>query len=140
MTIKGMDDVPDHLPEHVNSGPIPISSAELPFERIEPPIDPARPMPLMRSASEPIQKLNPEETQFSLRGMMILLTIACCVLAVGARVRIDIFAGTLGILTLVTGGIMSLLDVRRALVHLGWWILLGAYVFVCFAAVMQQTK
>jgi hypothetical protein len=59
---------------------------------------------------------------------------------VGARIRIDYFAGTLGILTLVTGGIMSLLDIRRAIVHLAWWILLAAYVLVCVAAVMQQTR
>lgn len=140
MKIKGMDDEPEHLPDGTSGDPIPVSSAEPPYERIEPPIDPARPLPFMQTTPEPAQNLNPEETQFSLRGLMILLTVACCVLAVGARIRIDYFAGTLGILTLVTGGIMSLLDIRRAIVHLAWWILLAAYVLVCVAAVMQQTR
>jgi hypothetical protein len=128
MKIKGMDDEP-----------IPISSTESPFERIEPPIDRPRPKLAERNTPEPVKNLHPEETQFSLRGMMILFTVTCCVLAVGARLPLDIFAGTLGILTLVSAGIMSLLDVRRALVHLAWWILLAAYLLVCFAAVLRTT-
>lgn len=135
-----MDDELEYLREDATGETVPLSAAEQPYERVEPPMDPAGLKPSPPLATQPKNEPNPEETQFSLRGLMVLSTMTCCVLAVGAKVRLDIFAGTLGILTLVTGGVMSMLDVRRAIVHLGWWILLGTYIFACFVAVMQQTR
>jgi hypothetical protein len=135
-----MDDEAKQMPDNAGGETIPLSEAAPPFERVESPIDSVQARVLPPPAPKPESDFRPEDTQFSLRGLMVLLTIACCVLGVGSRMRIDIFAGTLGILTLVIGGLMSLLDIRRAIFHLGWWILLGTYVFVCFVAVMQQTK
>ena len=102
----GMDDEPERDHELDSGETIPMASSEPKFDRIESPLDESTAILGHQTVSEPPEDPHPEEKQFSLRGVLILFTVACCILGVGARLRIDIFAGLLGILTLVTAGLM----------------------------------
>jgi len=78
--------------------------------------------------------------QCSLAELLTLLTLAAVGLSalslVPGGLQAPRAAGIAGVAALVGLVVLSILRPRRLIVHLGWWLLVGAYVIACVVAVI----
>jgi hypothetical protein len=102
---------------------------ETPAERQRKPFLP------LPEAPDPIIALpGAEESQFSLRDMMILVTFASVLFAGMAQLPKSVFAGAAGLTTLVMLGVFSLVPPRHPLMRYGWWLLFATYLLAAMLA------
>lgn len=76
-----------------------------------------------------------ESQRFSLWSLFVLVTTAAVILGVGAYLPKAVFAGVLGIATLVAMVFLSLWRLPAAILQLGWWMLLVIYLIAIVSAV-----
>jgi hypothetical protein len=65
--------------------------------------------------------------RFSLANLLLLVTCAAVVLAVGRMLPPPIFAGVCGTVAFFYLVLLSVLQVQSAMWHVGWWLLLVTY-------------
>lgn len=79
-----------------------------------------------------------EGEQFTLRGVLVLITGLGVLMAVGRAVPIQVFAGVVGLLCLLTMALPSLVVGRHAgMVQIAWWLLLVIYLSAAGLAVWR---
>ncbi len=83
-----------------------------------------------------------ERRQCSLAELLVLTTLAAVGLSVLSLITGGLqaprAAGLVGVVALVGLVVLSLLRPRRLVVHLAWWLLVGAYVVACVVAVLRS--
>ena len=72
-----------------------------------------------------------DDEQFTLSGLLVLITIFSLVFAPLAWMPLEIFAGVIGAAALILMCVISVWPGRRIIVDVAWWCLLGTYVMVC---------
>ena len=75
--------------------------------------------------------------QFSLAGMFVLMLLGAAVSVVASYVSLRVFTGIMGLLSLLTLGLLSMIRPRTALAHVAWWLLLGLYLMAAGIAVVR---
>ena len=75
--------------------------------------------------------------QFSLGGMFVLMVLGAAVSVVASYVSLRVFTGIMGLLSLLTLGLLSKVRPRTALAHVAWWLLLGLYLTAAGIAVVR---
>lgn len=68
-----------------------------------------------------------EDRQFSISHLLAIVTCAAIVLAVGRMLPPRVFAGLCGGVAFIYLVLLSVLKVRSLTWHIGWWLLLAAY-------------
>lgn len=76
-----------------------------------------------------------ESQRFSLWGLFGLMTFAAIILGIGAYLPKAVFAGVLGVATLVAMVVLSLLRLPAAILQVGWWMLLVIYLIAIASAI-----
>jgi hypothetical protein len=76
---------------------------------------------------EPPQPLPAAEARFSLFALLVLVTCAALVLAVGRLLAPPVFAGMCGAAAFVYLVLLTVLKVQSLTWHVGWWLLLMTY-------------
>ncbi|HEX5445413.1 MAG TPA: hypothetical protein VFW87_16425 [Pirellulales bacterium] len=76
-----------------------------------------------------------ESQRFSLWSLLALMTLAAVVLGLGTYLPKAVFAGVLGIATLVAMVLLSLLRLPAAILQIGWWMLLVIYLIAIASAI-----
>jgi hypothetical protein len=79
---------------------------------------------------------DPDARRFSLWGLLGIVTGASLVLAVGSYFPKPIFAGAVGIATLVTMVALSAMKHPPAVLQVAWWTLLLIYLMAIGSAIM----
>ena len=79
---------------------------------------------------------DPEAARFSLWGLLGIVTGASLVLAVGSYFPKSVFAGAVGIATLITMVALSAMKNPPAVLQLAWWTLLLIYLMAIGSAIM----
>ncbi|MGH7136542.1 MAG: hypothetical protein ACREHD_12435 [Pirellulales bacterium] len=79
---------------------------------------------------------DPDAQRFSLWGLLGIVTGASLVLAVGSYFPKPIFAGAVGIATLVTMVALSAMKHPPAVLQVAWWTLLLIYLMAIGSAIM----
>lgn len=79
---------------------------------------------------------DPEARRFSLWGLLGIVTGASLVLAAGSYFPKPIFAGAVGIATLVTMVALSAMKHPPAVLQVAWWTLLLIYLMAIGSAIM----
>lgn len=96
----------------------------------------AAPPPERQPLEEIIRAAEREASQrFSLWGLLGLMTVAAVVLGIGAYLPKAVFAGVLGIATLLAMVVLSLLKLPAAILQVGWWMLLVIYLLAIASAI-----
>lgn len=98
---------------------------------------PEKPLPLGRQVTyEDLERLRAgqAEVQFSMLHLFGAMTVAAVLLAIGARVDREIFAGVLGLVTLVALAVHLVFPSSSAFWRLTWWAFLFVYVVTALAA------
>jgi len=72
-----------------------------------------------------------DPARFTLRNLLLVITMASVVLAIGVRFPRPYFAGAVGLAALVTAVSASWLRGGGAVLQLAWWTLLGIYLMAC---------
>jgi hypothetical protein len=72
-----------------------------------------------------------DPARFTLRNLLLVITMASIVLAIGVRFPRPIFAGAAGVAALVTAVAASWMRGSGAAMQLAWWTLLGIYLMAC---------
>ena len=72
-----------------------------------------------------------DPSRFTLRNLLLVITLASVVLAIGVRFPRPYFAGAAGLAALVTAVSASWLRSGGAVLQLAWWTLLGIYLMAC---------
>jgi hypothetical protein len=129
------------------SGIVPLPEGE---RRIEPPDDrqgygltageAASPASALRARDDaerpPVRRrvLFNEEQQFTLGGLMLLVTLVGLLLGPVAWLPLPVFAGMLGLGALTLLALISVFQARLAIIKLAWWLMLLLYVTAAAAA------
>ena len=79
---------------------------------------------------------DPDAQRFSLWGLLGIVTAASLVLAVGSYFPKPIFAGAVGIATLVTMVALSAMKNPPAVLQVAWWTLLLIYLMAIGSAIV----
>ena len=79
---------------------------------------------------------DPDAQRFSLWGLLGVITAASLLLAVGSYVPKPIFAGGVGIATLLTMVILSAMKNPPAVLQVAWWTLLLIYLMAIGSAIL----
>jgi hypothetical protein len=79
-----------------------------------------------------------DSSRFTLLGLLVLMTIASVVLAIGIRLPPPVFAGVAGLVVLVSLAFSSLAKNSPALVVMIWWVLMAIYLLAVVFALMQS--
>lgn len=121
-----------------DSGPLPAIYPTLPPE--EPT---AGPEPIYTGLAGPLEmKDDRSERQCSLAELLVLVTLAAVGLSglslIPGGLQAPRAAGVVGVAALVGLIVLSIFRPRRFVVHLGWWLLMGAYVATCAMAVLRS--
>jgi hypothetical protein len=77
-----------------------------------------------------------DPTRFTLRNLLMVITLASVILAIGVRFPRPVFAGAVGLAALVTAVSASWLNRGGAAWQLAWWTLLGIYLMACGFAML----
>ena len=80
---------------------------------------------------------DPDAKRFSLSGLLAIVTAASLLLAVGSYFPKPIFAGAVGIATLVSMVALSAMKNPPAVLHVAWWTLLLIYLMAIGSAVLR---
>jgi hypothetical protein len=72
--------------------------------------------------------------QFSLSGLLGIFTLAAVLLGAGRWLPMSSFAGLMGLGALAMLAVITLLECRRAIVHVAWWVMLALYLGMAIAA------
>ena len=75
-----------------------------------------------------------EEQQFTLGGLMLLVTLVGLLLGPVAWLPLPVFAGMLGLGALTLLALISVFQARLAIIKLAWWLMLLLYVAAASAA------
>ena len=119
--------------------------------RIEPPddrqgygmseaVESGSPAPAVRERGDadhpPVRRrvLFNEEQQFTLGGMLLLVTLVGLLLGPVAWLPLPVFAGMLGLGALILLALISVFQARLAIIKLAWWLMLLLYVAAAAAA------
>lgn len=78
---------------------------------------------------------DPELRRFSMWDLLCVVTVASLVLAVGTYLPKPIFAGALGMTTLISMVALSAMKHPPAVLQIGWWILLLIYLMAIGSAI-----
>ena len=89
----------------------------------------------LQSIRETFVGQDPELRRFSMWELLCVVTAASLVLAVGTYLTKPIFAGALGMTTLISMVALSAMKHPPAVLWLGWWILLLIYLMAIGSAV-----
>jgi hypothetical protein len=90
------------------------------------------------SPQDPWNEPQPEERQFSLLGLFVLMTILSLALAPLGWLKPQVYAGAVGLAALVLLAVMTWLQTRRAIVLVLWWSFLVLYIAAALLAVWVQ--
>ena|SRR5215469_5648794 len=82
-----------------------------------------------------LQENDPESRRYSLAGLLVIMTIASVVLSLGAQLPRDVFAGAVGVATLVSMVALSAMQDPPRVLQVGWWVLLLIYLIAIASAV-----
>lgn len=89
-----------------------------------------------------VQDDRAERRQCSLAELLALVTLAAVGLSVLSLIpgglQAPRAAGVVGVAALVGLVVLSVFRPRRFIVHLAWWLLVGAYVVTCVVAVLRS--
>jgi hypothetical protein len=77
-----------------------------------------------------------DPARFTLRNLLLVITMASVVLSIGIRFPRPYFAGAAGLAALVTAVSASWLRGGGAILQLAWWTLLGIYLMACGFALL----
>lgn len=77
-----------------------------------------------------------EASRFSLWGLLAIVGLASLILAVGTYFPKPIFAGALGIATLVSLVALSAMKHPPGILQVAWWTLLLIYLMAIFSAIL----
>ena len=80
----------------------------------------------------------PESIRYTAQHLLILTTVAAVLLAGIRFVPIRDYTFALGLLVALSMILGSLLKIRHPLLFVGWWVLLGVYLTVAIATIIQQ--
>ena len=86
------------------------------------------------SKPEPTRFNDP--SRFTLRNLLLVITLASVVMGIGVRFPRPVFAGAAGLAALVTAVSASWLRSGGAVLQLAWWTLLGIYLMACGFALL----
>lgn len=79
---------------------------------------------------------DPEASRFSLWGLLVVVSGASLILAAGSYFPKSVFAGAVGIATLVSLVVLSVMKHPSGILQVGWWTLLLIYLMAIFSAVL----
>lgn len=77
-----------------------------------------------------------EASRFSLWGLLGIVSGASLILAVGSYLPKPVFAGAVGIATLVSMVALSAMKRPPGILQVGWWTLLVIYLMAIFSAIL----
>jgi hypothetical protein len=77
-----------------------------------------------------------ESSRFSLWGLLAVVSGASLILAAGSYFPKPIFAGAVGIATLVSLVALSAMKHPPGVLQVGWWVLLLIYLMAIFSAIL----
>lgn len=101
--------------------------------------DPIPPSPLspadLKTIHTAVTGEDPESRRFSMWDLLAVVTVASLVLAVGTYVSKPVFAGAVGMATLVSLVALSAMKHPPAILQIGWWVLLLIYLMAIGSAV-----
>jgi hypothetical protein len=80
---------------------------------------------------------DPESRRFSMWGLLGIVTAASLVLAVGSYLPKPVFAGGVGIATLLSMVALSAMKNPPAVLQVAWWVLLLIYVMAIGSAIWR---
>jgi hypothetical protein len=120
-------------PPAASADTIPLSNAPLPTL--------GRSSPAGRRTGDewrarPVPARSNDLTRFTLRNLLMVITLASVILAIGVRFPRPVFAGAAGLVALVTAVSASWLSRGGAVWQLAWWTLLGIYLMACGFAML----
>ena len=76
--------------------------------------------------------------QFSLSGLLLLVTFVAVLMGPMVWLPRPVFAGLLGLASIVVLVVISIFNTRHMIVHVAWWLMLVMYVLSVFAAFIQR--
>ena len=122
-----------HRPAPDASDPYEIAQEDIAEEgpAARPGADPQSARDAIAAARGALRKNRREDEQFSLSGLLVLITVFSLICAPLAWVRLEIFAGIAGGAALLMMCVISVWPGRRIIVDVAWWCLLGVYLMVC---------
>lgn len=85
-------------------------------------------------AAPPRRVLFNEEQQFTLGGLLLLMTLVGLLLGPVAWLPLPVFAGMLGLGALILLALISVFQAHLAIVKLAWWLMLALYASAAAAA------
>lgn len=77
-----------------------------------------------------------ESSRFSLWGLFVVVSGASLILAAGSYFPKPLFAGAVGIATLVSMVALSAVKHPPGVLQVGWWVLLLIYLMAIFSAIL----
>lgn len=89
----------------------------------------------LNSIRETVLGQDPELRRFSMWDLLVIVTAASLVLAVGTYLSRPVFAGIVGMATLLSMVTLSAMKHPPAALQVGWWILLLIYLMAIGSAV-----
>ncbi len=92
----------------------------------------------MTSPHDPWTAPHREDRQFSIAGLLALMTVVCVALAPARYVRPSVFAGIIGAVAVLTMAVISRLRLPSAIAYLAWWCLLVLYVIAAIVAAWEM--
>jgi hypothetical protein len=151
---KNMADRQHHLTAPVatglhprDEGPLRVPPADGEGYLVEPPsTDPVAalatrspsPIDAEAEARAATEQLRRESQQFSLSGLLLLVTLLSVMLGPIVWLPLPAFAGFVGLGSLVLLTLISLFNTHQAIVRLGWWLLVGLYLAAATAAYIHS--
>ena len=106
-------------------------------------VEPPLPRPLsdvsvgdLQAIHDAVAGRDPESQRFSLWGLLGVVTAAAIVLAIGSYFPKPIFAGVVGVATLITMVALSVMKNPPAVLQVAWWTLLLIYLMAIGSAIL----
>lgn len=90
----------------------------------------------VKAIRDALVDVDPDERRYSLWGLLGIITGASLVLAVGSYFPKSVFAGAVGIATLVTLVALSAMKNPPAVLQIAWWTLLLIYLMAIGSAIL----
>jgi hypothetical protein len=82
-----------------------------------------------------IEGKDPDSRRFSVWGLLGIVTVASVILAIGSYLPRSVFAGTVGMATLLSMVVLSAMKNPPTVLQVGWWVLLLIYLMAIASAV-----
>ena len=76
--------------------------------------------------------------QFSLSGLLLLVTFVAVLMGPMVWLPRPVFAGLVGLASIVVLVVISIFNTRHMIVHIAWWLMLVMYVLCVSAAFIQR--